>query len=103
VGALRDLFLNQGIEVYAKVEEIEVIQGLDKSFNLIFRLIAIVAIFGYFASMASNVLANVSRKSRHLGVTRLIGFSTRSIVWFPVVQACLVPGQLYYSMWPRNW
>jgi putative ABC transport system permease protein len=87
VAALRDLLLNQGIEVYARVEEIEVIQGLDKSFNLIFRLIAIVAIFGYFASMASNVLANVSRKSRHLGVTRLIGFSTSSIVWFPVVQS----------------
>jgi putative ABC transport system permease protein len=37
--------------------------------------------------MASNILANVSRKSRHLGVIRLLGFSTRRIVWFPVVQA----------------
>ena len=37
--------------------------------------------------MASNILATVNRKSRHLGVTRLIGFSTRRIVWFPVVQA----------------
>jgi putative ABC transport system permease protein len=44
-------------------------------------------VFGYFASMASNVLANVNRKSRHLGITRLIGFSTGSIVWFPVVQS----------------
>jgi putative ABC transport system permease protein len=37
--------------------------------------------------MASNVLATVNRKRRHLGVVRLIGFSTRDIVWFPVVQA----------------
>ncbi len=37
--------------------------------------------------MASNVLASVNRKSRHLGVTRLIGFSTGSIVWFPIVQS----------------
>jgi putative ABC transport system permease protein len=37
--------------------------------------------------MASNILANVNRKSRHLGITRLIGFSTRSIVWFPIIQS----------------
>jgi putative ABC transport system permease protein len=37
--------------------------------------------------MASNILANVNRKSRHLGITRLIGFSTGSIMWYPVVQS----------------
>jgi putative ABC transport system permease protein len=87
VAKLRDMFFDQGLEVYTKVEEIEVVRSLDRSFTLIFRLIAIVAVFGYFASMASNVLANVNRKSRHLGVTRLIGFSTGSIVWFPIVQS----------------
>ena len=87
VATLRDMFFEQGLEVYAKVEEIEVVRSLDRSFTLIFRLIAIVAVFGYFASMASNVLASVNRKSRHLGVTRLIGFSTGSIVWFPIVQS----------------
>ncbi len=87
VAALRDMFFEQGLEVYAKVEEIEIVRSLDRSFTLIFRLIAIVAVFGYFASMASNVLASVNRKSRHLGVTRLIGFSTGSIVWFPIVQS----------------
>jgi putative ABC transport system permease protein len=87
VGRLRDRFTDQGLEVYTKVEEIEVVQSLDRSFTLIFRLISIVAVFGYFASMASNVLANVNRKSRHLGITRLIGFSTGSIVWFPIVQS----------------
>jgi putative ABC transport system permease protein len=87
VATLREMFFEQGLEVYAKVEEIEVVRSLDRSFTLIFRLIAIVAVFGYFASMASNVLASVNRKSRHLGVTRLIGFSTGSIVWFPIVQS----------------
>jgi putative ABC transport system permease protein len=87
VGTLRESFTDQGLEVYTKVEEIEVVQSLDRSFTLIFRLISVVAVFGYFASMASNVLANVNRKSRHLGITRLIGFSTGSIVWFPVVQS----------------
>jgi putative ABC transport system permease protein len=84
---LRQWLNEQGVEVYTRAEEIEMVQSLDRSFTLIFRLIAVVAVCGYFASMASNVLANVNRKSRHLGVTRLIGFSTRNIIWFPVVQS----------------
>jgi putative ABC transport system permease protein len=87
VAALRDWLTAQELEIYTRVEEIEVIQNLDRSFSLIFRLIAFVAVCGYFASMASNILANVNRKSRHLGITRLIGFSTGSIMWYPVVQS----------------
>jgi len=93
VAILRDSLTSQGVEVYTRVEEIEVIQSLDRSFSLIFKLIAIVAVCGYFASMASNILANVNRKSRYLGITRLIGFSTRNIIWYPVVQA-IVTGML---------
>jgi putative ABC transport system permease protein len=87
VAALRDWLTAQELEIYTRVEEIEVIQSLDRSFSLIFRLISFVAICGYFASMASNILANVNRKSRHLGIARLIGFSTHSIMWYPVVQS----------------
>ena len=87
VAALRDILVVEGVEVYTKVEEIETVRSLDRAFTHIFRLISIVAVLGYFASMASNVLANVNRKSRHLGVTRLIGFSTGSIIWFPIMQS----------------
>jgi putative ABC transport system permease protein len=87
VAALRDRMTSQGLEIYTRAEEIELVRSLDRSFNLIFRLIAVVAVCGYFASMASNILANVNRKSRHLGITRLLGFSTKNIVWFPIVQA----------------
>jgi putative ABC transport system permease protein len=89
VPELRDQFIDQGMEVYTKAEEIEVVKSLERAFSLIFRLIAVVAVLGYFASMTSSVLANVNRKSRHLGVTRLIGFSTSSIIWFPIFQALL--------------
>ena len=87
VPELRDRLSDQGLEIYTRSEEIDVVKSLDRSFTIIFRLIALVAVCGYFASMASNVLANVNRKSRHLGVIRLIGFSTRNIVWFPIVQS----------------
>lgn len=87
VTTLRDFLLSQSQEVYARVQEIEIVRSLDQAFTLIFRLISTVAVIGYFASMTSNVLANVNRKSRHLGITRLIGFSTGSIIWFPIVQS----------------
>lgn len=87
VAKLRSELIDQGLEVYTKAEEIEVIKSLDRSFNLIFSLIAIVAVLGYFASMASNVLANVNRKSRYLGISSLIGFSTGNIMWYPILQS----------------
>ena len=87
VAELRNLLMGQELEVYTKAEEIETIKSLDRSFNLIFSLIAIVAVLGYFASMASNVLANVNRKSRYIGISSMIGFSTGSIIWYPILQA----------------
>jgi len=87
VAELRNMLMDQGLEVYTKAEEIETIKSLDRSFNLIFSLIAIVAVLGYFASMASNVLANVNRKSRYLGISSMIGFSTGSIIWYPILQS----------------
>jgi putative ABC transport system permease protein len=87
VAVVRDRLQSQGLEIYTRAEEIEIVRSLDRSFSLIFKIIAIVAVCGYFASMASNVLANVNRKNRVLGITGLIGFSTKNIIWFPVVQA----------------
>jgi len=87
VGTLRGMLLDQGLEVYTQAEDIETVKRLDRSFNLIFSLIAIVAVLGYFASMVSNVLANVNRKSRYLGISSLIGFSTGTIIWYPIVQS----------------
>jgi putative ABC transport system permease protein len=87
VSVLRDRLESQGLEIYTRAEEIDVVRSLDRSFSIIFKIIAIVAVCGYFASMASNILANVNRKKRHLGIIGLIGFSTKNIIWFPIVQA----------------
>jgi putative ABC transport system permease protein len=87
VGKLRGMLMDQGLEVYTQAEDIETVKRLDRSFNLIFSLIAVVAVLGYFASMVSNVLANVNRKSRYLGISSLIGFSTQTIIWYPILQS----------------
>ena len=39
VATLQDILYDQGVEVYTRVEEIELVQRLDWSFTLIFRLI----------------------------------------------------------------
>ena len=87
VSGLRDYLESEGLEVYTRAEEIEVVKRLDQSFTIIFQLISFVAIVGYFASMMSSVLANVNRKSRHLGIMRLIGYSTMNMIWFPITQS----------------
>ena len=87
VSELRNMLMDEGLEVYTKAEEIETVKSLDRSFNMIFGLIAVVAVLGYFASMVSNVLANVNRKSRYLGISSLIGFSTGNIIWYPILQS----------------
>jgi putative ABC transport system permease protein len=77
------------VEVYVKVEEIEAVKSLDHAFSVIFGLITGAALFGFAASTAGNALAGVRRKSRSLGLMRLLGFPGAGIVLFPVVQSLL--------------
>lgn len=89
VGPLRDFFEAQNIPVYTKAAEIATVQSLDRSLSLIFALVGLTVSIGAFASMASNVLAAVRRKDKHLGMLRLLGFSTAALRLFPVTQAVL--------------
>jgi putative ABC transport system permease protein len=90
VAGLRALFEAEGLEVYTRAEEIEVVRSLDRSFTIVFRLVCAAAVLGFLASTASSILANVRRKERSLGVIRLMGFPGSGIVLFPVTQAILV-------------
>ena len=65
-------------------------QSLDRNLGRVFWLIAFLGTLGFVASLAANLLANVERKRRELSVVRLIGFSTKSIVMFPLAQALLI-------------
>lgn len=80
-------FQTRNVEVYIKVAEIETVRTLDRSFTLVFGLIAGAALFGFAASTASSALAGVRRKSRSLGIMRLIGFPRAAMLLFPMSQA----------------
>jgi putative ABC transport system permease protein len=87
VEPLRRFFAEQGIAVYTQAEQIEAIQGLDRSLTLIFSLIGMAAALGFTASTASQAFASVRRKERYLGLLRLTGLSTQALLCFPLAQA----------------
>lgn len=79
-------FQERHLEVYVKAAEIESVKSLDRAFTVVFGLITLAAVFGFCASTASSALAGVRRKSRSLGIMRLIGFPRSGILLFPVSQ-----------------
>lgn len=86
---LRDAFAARQVDVYTQAEAIARIQRLSASLTLIFSLIGAAAGAGFLASTASSMLAAVKRKERLLGLLRLMGFSTTSLLLFPLAQSLL--------------
>jgi len=88
-GLYRDL-RDAGLQVDAKVQEIERIQMLDRGLLSLFLLIAVVGVLGGMGAMIASLYAAVERKKRELGVLRLMGLSRRAVSRFPVVQGLVV-------------
>jgi len=89
VAGLRSGLIERGIDVRTRLADIELVEALDRNLSIVFWIIAVVAGAGFALSFGSSVWANVDRKRREFSVLRLTGFRTRSIVWFPIVQAIL--------------
>lgn len=89
VESLHNELLRQGVDVRSRVADIELVNKLDRNLSIVYWIVAVVAVIGFFVSFASSVWANVDRKSRDFSVLRLSGFRTNAIVWFPIVQAGL--------------
>ncbi len=89
VAKVRDYLAAHETGTYTHAEEIEQLDTLEKGLMLIFTLICATAAVGFFLSTASNVFASIKRKERTLGLLQLTGFSTGSLVFFPMTQAML--------------
>lgn len=87
VAGLRRYFSDRGIEVRTSVADIELVDRLDRNLSVVYWIIALITVTGFGVSFATNVWANVDRRRREFSVLRLIGFRTREIVWFPLLQA----------------
>ncbi len=87
VSVLSASFMEQGLRVRTRADDIEVVNRLDSNLTLLFWLIAIIGLSGYSLSLGASLLANVDRKRKELSVLRLVGLSTGDIVLFPMLQA----------------
>jgi putative ABC transport system permease protein len=87
VAGLRSGLMAQGIDVRTRIADIELVESMDRNLSIVFWIIALIAGAGFGLSFGSSVWANVDRKRREFSVLRLTGFRSRSIVWFPIMQA----------------
>jgi putative ABC transport system permease protein len=87
VAGLRDEFDKVGVNVHTRVAEIELVQRMDRNLTAVYWAIAVIGLVGFSLSLGASLWANVDRKRKQLSVLRLVGFRTRDIVWFPMVQA----------------
>ncbi len=87
VEKLSTLLQNQGIETYTRAEEIASVRNLDQAFSFLSLLLLSVVGGGFLASAISSSLAQVNRKQRSLGVLRLLGFKSKQLAMFPLIQA----------------
>lgn len=89
VETISALLQNQGIETYTRAEEIASVRNLDRAFTFLSVLLLSVVGGGFLASAISSSLAQVNRKQRSLGVLRLLGFKSKHLALFPLVQAAI--------------
>ena len=83
-------FIELDIPVITQMQAIERVRTLDRGLTRIFWLVAVVGIAGGIAALLANLYAAVERKTKELGVMRLMGISRLSIFRFPVYQGTLI-------------
>jgi putative ABC transport system permease protein len=77
----------QGVRVKANAAEIATVQSIERNLSIIFWIVACVGATGFAFSLGASLWGNVDRKKKDLSILRLLGFSSRRIVLFPVMQS----------------
>lgn len=79
-----------GMDVDARIEEIERVRALGDGLTRLFLVIAAVGVVGGGGALLASLHAAVLRKRRDLAILRLIGFSRRDTALFPAVQSIAI-------------
>lgn len=90
VGALVEWLEEQGIPTHSNYDKIARIQQLDDALTLVFVILVVVAVVGGATSMGANLFAAVLRKQHELSLLRLVGYSSKAIIMFPVIQSIIL-------------
>jgi putative ABC transport system permease protein len=92
VEPLRRWLGDRHLDVESAADRIAAVKRIDRDLGTLFAVLLLLAVVGYVLSLALNLLANVARKHRELAILRLVGFTTRDLVFFPLVQALVAGG-----------
>lgn len=86
VVAMRDFLMQQGIEAYTFARDVETVRSIRHALSFTTVLIGGVTLTGMLLSLASFAVSNVRRKERLFAQARLMGFNSRDLLLFPLVQ-----------------
>lgn len=87
VEPLRQWFAARQLLVSTQAAQIAQVQSLSRNLDLVFWLVAALAVAGAVAAVAAGAVAAVQRKRRELAVLRLLGLGTAALLLFVVAQA----------------
>jgi len=87
VEPLRRFFAERKLLVSTQAAQIAQVQSLSRNLDLVFWIIAALAVAGAVAATAAGAVAAVERKQRELAVLRLLGFGSAALLLFVMVQA----------------
>jgi putative ABC transport system permease protein len=90
VEAVRAFLLARNITVQGRIEEIRLVQRLDRGLRIFIGVIAAVGVVGLCLSLAAAQWAWVERRRMDLSYLRLIGFEGGEIALLPVFQSLLI-------------
>lgn len=97
VAVLQRALEAQGLDVRTDAADIETVLRMDLNLSAVFWIIAVLGLIGFSLSLGASLWANVDRKRRELSVLRLVGFQSRGIIAFPMLQS-LFTGVLGWSV-----
>lgn len=87
VEPLRELFAERKLLVSTQAAQIAQVQSLSRNLDLVFWIIASLAVAGAVAAIGAGAVAAVERKQRELAVLRLLGFGSAALLLFVMLQA----------------
>jgi len=90
VAQVRSALVALGIETDSRIDEIRLVQRLDRSLSTVIAVIAAVAAAGLALSLAAAQWGWVERRRADLGYLRLIGLDSRDVMLLPVLMGTLV-------------
>ncbi len=89
VGSLADYLAAKNIETITRAREIASIRNLEAAINQVILIISLAVGAGFTAFTLSSAQSAASRKTRMLGMLRLLGFKRFALLLYPLAQCLL--------------